>query len=646
MNTIYQAENNYLNQMEKPEIPDLWYLIFGIILIVFSSFKVEAQDLSFNNLVPASVTVCEGSETFTIEFSNISTETLSNVEAVISLPTGMNYLSSSLSETSNFNVQEANVSNDAALTFSIDDLPPAATVNFTLQADAGFAAYTAQLAGTIFANQITINYNGDSQSETMDAYNILYPALSITQVSSMTNTVFVGQAFTRTITIVNGGYGSLSSFVLKDILDENLSFTAVDLGNLNTNTGEVTFSAADFVGVGNGDGMLDQNEALVVTQTLTAAACNSAQDQLIAYWGCDGQTTGSNIKYPYTTIKLFAPNLSISAQPSLATCFDESADAQQLTITNNGSGPANLLEMEILPNQQDEYTRVDPASIKYELNGVTTSLTPTATQNATGYDCLGANPIDGFTVDLPTIQPGETVYLRWDNYTCTTAYCGNVHFVGWKYESSYTDMCDKNQYSKSGNGQSNQEKNMGTFHESPSDILDGQLATYVMNINTATFKLPEGNGAYFEAVFKVPLGLTWSGNAVDLRYESGTDSWTADQVNYNSTTREIKAKYSLPIPTNFSLTHSHFDLDLTADCSNGGGMVTLGMQLFYVMDASCTDAYHIPMTCLETPQTQIHCPGNCSEGLGFSSFSIERTSFGQSDNDLDGLPDATNQLDF
>ena len=94
------------------------------------------------------------------------------------------------------------------------------------------------------------------------------------------------------------------------------------------------------------------------------------------------------------------------------------------------------------------------------------------------------------------------------------------------------------------------------------------------------------------------------------------------------------------------MTHSYFDLDLTGDCSAGGGWVTVGMQLFYVMDTNCAEPYRIYMSCKEDPMTLLNCPGACPHGLVFQGFDVERTSFGQSDNDEDGLPDATNNLDF
>ena len=116
-------------------------------------------------------------------------------------------------------------------------------------------------------------------------------------------------------------------------------------------------------------------------------------------------------------------------------------------------------------------------------------------------------------------------------------------------------------------------------------------------------------------------------------------------MDYNSTSRKLVAQY--PFPIDITLARSEFKLKLQADCSGKvNGLVTVGMQLFYIMDSSCSNPYRMSLTCYQNPMTYLHCPGPCSEGLAFQSFEVERTNFGQADNDLDGLPDAANNLDF
>ncbi len=648
MNTNQKKKNEFVNPVDLPEQEfNPWLVtLIGMMIIFLSCIETQAQSLDFNNGIPNGIMVCESGEVFTIGFTNTSNTNLTDLEIQIKFPAGIEYVTGSLAEDSNFNVQEANISDRSEISFQSNNLGSGETIFFSIQAIASYDAYLSQLNGSVFSNQVLVNYTGGSEMDVTENYNLLYPALSITQVTPMASTVFVGGSFTQRVTIVNGGYGSLSSFVLKNTYDENLRLDAVDKGTLNSNNDEIVFSAADFINIGNGDGRLDQNESIVVTLTMTATGCNDAQNELTAFWGCDGQINPSNSKFPFTTVRLFPPNLSFTPTSSFGTCVDGSADQQELAITNNGSGPANTSVIKIFPNENDQYTRTDLESIKYTLNGNTVSLLPVATHPAAGYDCLGNNAIAGFTVELPNIQPGESIYLTWDNYTCATTSCLDVHYIGWAYEGQYTDMCESQLYDFEGLGQDNSRKNMATFYESPSDLVDGQTGTYTLNINAATFNLPQGNAPYFEAIFNIPTGLVWSGIPGDLEFVNSSNTWTPNQLDYDENNKTLTAKYDLPIPAGFNLNHSQFNLNLTADCTPNVHWATVGMQLFHIMDSDCTTPYRIAMTCKETPQTQIHCPGTCEQGMIFQDFNIERISYGSSDNDLDGLADLDNDLDM
>ncbi len=629
-----------------PEIPNLWYLLFTMMVIVFSSFKAKAQSISFNHTVPTDLTVCNDEKLFEIELTNNAGSTLTNLNISIDLPTGIIYSVNSLNEISNFNIQEGTISNPSSFTLSANDLPNNQVLQFSFKASAGFEAYAAQLEGNVFLNTISVTYNGGSVTEESDSYNILYPALSITNVSPMSANVFVGQTYTRTVTVVNGGYGSLSTFKLTETDGNNIQLNNVDIGIFDPLNNTVTFSPNDFTAFGNGDDSFDQNESITFTQTLTATGCNSDQSVLTAYWGCNEGQSESNTKYPYTTIQLFAPSLTITPEASLNTCMDGSPNNQQLIITNNGTGPANQLEIVVTPEEQHSVTEVDQNSIQYTLNGTTSSLSPSNTTPAYLHTCFTENAIDGFTVQLPTIQPGETLVLDWNNYTCASTSCGRVHYVGWNFEAEYTDMCDSKTYETEGEGQREYEKGLNTFYESPSDLVDGQEGTYSFIISSATFRLPEGNDPYFEVTFDIPEGLIWKGGANDLIFNSNVTTWTADQIDYNTSTRKLTAQYNMPLANGFRLNHSTFDLKLTADCTPGKNWVTVGMQLFYILDSDCQNPYRIPMTCYENPQTQLHCPGPCDHGMGFQNFAVSRVSFGASDNDLDGLPDNSSNLDL
>ncbi len=632
------------NQVPQANIFRLRFLIIGC-LLSFLYATVEAQNIDFNNTIPTQISVCHSTASFDIEFTNNTGSILNNVVIDINFPTGIRYIAGSISELSTYNVQELTTTNLSAVSFTANDLPVGESINFSITAEAGFDALTHQQNGNVFRNTVSVYYNGGTESDETDAYNLLYPALTIVNVDPISAEAFVGGDFTRTVTIVNGGYGSLSNFTLSDIYDANLQLNEVDLGMLNAEANEITFSATDFFTIGNGDAYLDQNESITIIQKLTALGCDDTQSELVASWGCDGQSTTSNSKFPYTSINLYPPNLSITPVTDFNTCVDGSANVQQLVITNNGTGPANELEITIAQLEDDMYSAIDQSAITFQQGNTTTSFPLSATVPAYNHDCLVNNPVNGFTISLPTIAPGETAYLNWDSYTCATDVCSNVHFLGWEYDLNYTDMCSSQIYEKEDVGQELKEKNISIFYESPSDLSDGQTGEYNFILSSATFDLPEGDAPYFEAIFDIPQSLNWSGQSSDLVYISGQAEWEASSITFAND--KLTARYALPIP--FNLTRSEFKLKLSLDCSSPnatGGMASVGMQLFYIMNSTCTDTYRMPLTCREVPQTQLHCPGPCSEGLAFTSFDVVRTSYGQADNDRNGLADTNGSLDL
>lgn len=622
-------------------------IFFLLVLAFFFSKTLTAQTINFSNEVPMEISVCQTSETFTVGFTNETGGTLSSIIINVQMPSGIEYVPGSLTNVNGGTVNESNISVLNNVSFNSGSLADGASISFDIEAEAGFAAFTAAQASTVFRNTVNVSYPGGSASDETDPYNVLYPALSITSVDPLSTTVFVGGTYTRTVTIVNGGFGATSSVLLTDTYDSNLSWDSANKGTLNAAGTELTLSSADFITIGDGDVLFEQNESITITQTITATGCNSAQSDLQAFWGCDGQTSSSNHKFPYTTIQLFAPNLAATPTSVFNTCVDGSADVQSISLKNNGSGPANQTQVRIFHEPETVYTKIDPTSIRYSIDGgASTSISAGATTDDWAHTCLGNDGIGSFTISLPTIQPNETVVVEWDSYTCEEGVCPAMDLIGWEYNVTYTDMCFKENYTRKGVGQEEKEKGFSVFYESPSDLVDGQTGEYVFIMSSAVFNLPEGTNPYFEVVFDIPTGLIWSGNNSDLTYISGQTSWAPSSVNYDTGTKKLTAQYPFPIP--ITLPRSEFRLNLTLDCSipGAGGVATVGMQLFYIMDSSCPSPYRLPLTCHETPMTFLHCPGPCEHGLVFQDFEIERTTFGQPDNNQDGSADASGSLDF
>ncbi len=634
----------------------IYLLVFAMCLTLAST----AQDVTINTDVAAELTVCGDSKSFSIDLTNNTTGTLTSVTLNIDFPSGISYETGSITETTqgqSYGVTESNISDLSDIDLAIGNLPKDSTISMTFNASAGFAAIAYQAGGNIFRNNMTVSYSGGSESDQSDAYNILYGAVSITSVTPQSANVFVGGSYTRQITLVNGGFGRIEALTLNDLYDSTkIKTTATNKGTLAyTNSGAtITISAAEFLTIGNNDAYFDLNESIIITETVFAQGCNDHQSQLNVTWGCDGQTTLSNNKYPFTNVSLYAPNIKNSAQPSFNTCLDGSVgDQQQITLINSGSGPANDIELQVYQTKNNGYdqgvfSRIDDNSVQYKIgwNGSLTTITPTSTQTTTSTGslaCLGSNPTGKVILDLPVLLPGDSMFVVWDSYTCDNiTACGRVDLIGWDYSFTYTDMCYQNSYYKTNQtGQLPKLKSFSVFAEYPTDLNDGQTDEFSFRLTGATFNMPEtGTDAHLKVKFTIPNGLVWSGNNSDLRYVGGNTTWTPSYSNYSGGV--ITAHY--PFPAAFNFLNSEFQLDLTGDCNAGSGSLGVGFQLFFEMDSLCIPASEIPLTCLINTSTQLHCPGGPCVGMGFNGFAVNRTSFGISDNDLNGRPDGTNAL--
>jgi hypothetical protein len=191
-----------------------------LLLLFLGTFGTSyAQDVSIGSSVAAELIVCGNSEAFTINVTNDFSTTLIGISLNVVFPQGISYEAGSVSETTTaaYGVTESNITNLSSITLAIGDLPQDSTVSFTFNAAAGFDAIAYQNAGNSFRNNITVSYNGGNTTGQSDAYNILFAALSITQVTPMTKDVFVGGTYTRQVKVVNGGSGSVNTFILNDI---------------------------------------------------------------------------------------------------------------------------------------------------------------------------------------------------------------------------------------------------------------------------------------------------------------------------------------------------------------------------------------------------------------------------------------------
>ncbi|MBL4669467.1 MAG: hypothetical protein JKY30_09435 [Flavobacteriales bacterium] len=287
--------------------------VFILILLLLSSLFTFSQGTSLIEISSTTITeltVCGQSENFQIKLKNDSSSALSGLSITVQLPSGIDYVQGSVAELSSYNIQEQSVGNNSALVFSANNLSAADSIVFTIATTANVSAIAYQQQGNLFRNDVSANFSSGQVSHTSSAYNVLYAALSILNVSPSSQTAITGDTVTRSITIVNAGNGRLSEFKLTDIRNNvGVDLVASDLGVLNATLDTITFLGADFAGIGNNDAYFNTNESITITQTLVASGCiaNTVTSTIKTSWGCEGEIRESDNSYAHVTISLKNP---------------------------------------------------------------------------------------------------------------------------------------------------------------------------------------------------------------------------------------------------------------------------------------------------------------------------------------------------
>ncbi len=625
-------------------------LILLTLLCIFSLLSpslVHAQTLT--TLPQSEMEVCREAQPFQVLLINDSSATLSNVQFTIALPQGIQYVANSVVESTSLNVQEQDVSQNSGLVFSANNLPVGDSVKFTIQVAAYQEAIPYQNTGALFRNQTTVTYTGGSQTDESDAYNILYPALTILSVAPNAQTLLSGNSITRDISVINGGNGKTETVYITDVRNSGLlTLDATSLGTISGDT--IILTGADFAGIGNGDNYFDQNESFTLTQTLSGTSCSdiTVTSAIRAWWGCSGTLTPTATSYGNVSIDFQTPNLKLLSTQTLESCFGAGmASQQQLRVVNKGSGIASGVQLSIFKStgggyNQNIFSRLDASSLQYKIGASgswasVSGVTTTATQNAGDYSCLGSNPIGRVDFTLADLQPGDTVFVAWDMYSCCIQTCEDDAVKGWKATAAYTDICGTASYNTDHTGQGRNNQQISFTTETPTDIINGQEEDYTFIVSSFKNTLPVGTGANYKVTFTLDAGLVYE----DMRFHSNGVEWSPLSVNYSGNT--VVALFPSTAP--FTVPKSEINLTLSGNCGTSGWK-TIELDMAYVPDTTCTTVCEIPIECDHQVTTYLHCPLGPCDGPSVLSFAAVRTNFGAPDNNLDGLADGSGALNM
>ncbi len=609
---------------------------------------------SVSSSVPADLTICGNAKVFSFTINNPSPFTLTNVTVNLTMPTGIVYQVSSVSNASEVSIVPLN-----APTFSLANIPTLSSVVVTFTASANCDVLGFLSSGNPIENHIKLNYTANSNSffdnYTTGNYLIKQPNLSITTVTNQSFAGSIGGTFTRCITIVNGGLGELYAVTLKDIHGSGIQISSVNRGNWTTAAGTETFllGAADFTTTGNNNNVFESGESITVCETITILNCSSVQSSLEASWGCGGQSCQTSISNANVVFPNFIPNLIITPQPSANVCLGVGNYSQQtLKIVNTGAGQAINTLLKIYhtsgpayydPSQQ---TEIDVASITIKVNaGAVSPLAASTTSASNNAPCLSANPIGAVDLTIPTINPGDTIRISWRTQSCCQT--GYGYYNGWAYSASYQSICLNNYLVPAAWGRVYNQNYISNLvnNGSPSTLTAGQTSTFNYLLNGVQNSSPALADAYLKVTFTVSPCYVYSPGSVKIINFNGTATYTPSSV--NQVGNVITAIFSGSAPFNAimysSLEQAQLSIDFTGNCAtcvSGPGTIDIGIS--YSPSASCTCEM---LLITSSFNLSLVCPVTC-EGLNFLNYSIKRTSYGLPDNNDDGLPDGSGSLNF
>ncbi|MFY9309971.1 MAG: PKD domain-containing protein [Bacteroidia bacterium] len=639
-----------------------------LIVLLFVGYQCWGQTLGnmlvITQTVPPNITICGEIKQCTVTVYNPSPFLITNCSLNVTLPTGIIYENSC--NTPGFinsfgGIPKFNLPNIPTLT--------SITLVFCVKAQCNVLQYIG--SGGIIKNTAQVYYtaNGINRYDvnTSSTYVVKQPNLAITSISNQSYVGNIGDVFTRCITVINGGFGELSSFTLTDVHAAGIQINSMDKGTLTQSglTAKVILSGTDFMTIGDGDALFEGGESITICENVTILDCISGVSSFKAFWGCSVNACQSAVSSANVVFPNYVPNLVVTPTASMNSCLGAgNASPQQLRIINKGLGKAINVVMDIFQATSSGFnpnlaSRIDETSftIQVGLSATPTPITPTSTQANSAQNCVaGSKGRVGITI--PTINAGDTVYLKWNSYTCCTNTCSNNTsnnvINGWRYKGTYSNLCQTNYviYETWGRTYSHVYGGL-TPDGAPSTLSNGQTGTFNFLFSNYGNSYPVGPGAYWKFVFTLPNYACISYSNIKIVHPNGTSTWVPTTV--TAAGNIVTAIFNSVPP--FNLTQAELKINLTLLCTTCTGtevLTDVSVKSYYIPNNTC--ACEVGISCQSIP-FNINCPDPCPAGILFSNFDMSRTSYGKPDNLTnsnnsvntnggDGLADASGSLNF
>ncbi|MBX2870716.1 MAG: hypothetical protein KTR30_01410, partial [Saprospiraceae bacterium] len=535
---------------------------------------------------------------------------------------------------------------------------------FTIQANCNFATNISSSVEIPFT--VTHDSYGagsdDSASGESNTIQIQEPDLSIGSTNPVSVDAFFGQSFTVDVSVNNGGNGELEEFMYCVTGNDNVTLTSISIGGVTT-MGPGPCFTIDMDELSGAGEFPFFDATVVVQETWEVIGCESPSDPVSreASFGCtsspdcdaDDSSTG-------LVFGVAIPNLeAVVTAMDYPACYGDVDSDVQVSITNNGQGPADSIYFRIRANQG------------IDLGSITATEMGGGSVGTLSIDSSTVGGCDGSIVYLhiadANLANGECVQIDYTiSHDCACNDCsmsdiyGNSVFV-----NRWTDYCDNDYDSGTTGSVTGYDANLGGFVEGPTEMLDGDTSTIEYIVNSIVLDWMETSfpDAYLEIEYEIPCGLDYIPGSAVWTDRDGT-VWNSCEDDYmdSSLDHSFVVRFCLADqPGGFSISAgSAFTLEVTTDCGEktipGGAC---GVHIFD-LEIDQTTYFSTDENCMMTCERQkiwdpgeleirVSCPvpGGCvCEGLEFSQFTMERTTLGLGDSNNDQIPDGAIDRDL